>query len=287
MTVAKSDSSGRQLARLDLVQGDGGFFETIGARRVAGRFIGDDDVRENAKVAVINESAARSLFHDSSAIGCKLWYQDRVVIGVVREIRQRQLERATVPTVYVPLALADAGRHPDLAIRTSGKPEAIEDRIRRDVAAIDPTLVPIFETMEARVASEVAPRRFTFMLFGMFALLAAALAIVGLYGLLSFLVADRTREIGIRVALGADAARVRRFVIGQGVGLTVVGVAIGVGGSILGARALRSVVFESSVYDPRAFIASAVLLLVVAFVACYIPARRASRVDPIVALRTE
>ena len=192
------------------------------------------------------------------------------------------------PVIYMPIAQSEMWSGMVVTLRTTGDPEALEDRIRRAVSAIDGALAPpAFETMEARAASAVAPRRFTFLLLGTFAVLAAALAIVGLYGVLSFLVAERTREIGIRVALGADAARVRRLVIAQGMALTVVGVMIGVGGSALGARTLQSVVFQTSVYDTRAFVGSAAMLIAIAFLACYVPARRASRVDPILALRAE
>ena len=287
-SVRTTDSAGHQSPLLDKVAIGPAYLETIGAHIMSGRSIAESDGNAAPKVAVINETAARALFPDGSAVGRTLPYQRRTVVGIVKDIRQRQLEHPMTPVIYMPIAQSEMWSGMVVTLRTTGDPEALEDRIRRAVSAIDGALAPpAFETMEARAASAVAPRRFTFLLLGTFAVLAAALAIVGLYGVLSFVVAERTREIGIRVALGADAARVRRLVIAQGMALTVVGVMIGVGGSALGARTLRSVVFQTSVYDTRAFVGSAAMLIAIAFLACYVPARRASRVDPILALRAE
>lgn len=141
--------------------------------------------------------------------------------------------------------------------------------------------------MDERLADNIAPRRFTALLLSVFAGLAATLAIVGLYGVLSYLVAERTREIGIRVALGADPVRVLRGVLGSGMALTAIGIALGGGGAAFTVRLLRGFVYDMSVYDPWMFATSAGLLLAVALLACYIPARRAAAVDPVSALRAD
>lgn len=137
------------------------------------------------------------------------------------------------------------------------------------------------------MADAVAPRRFSFVLLGLFASLAALLAAIGLYGVIVYLVTERTNEIGVRVALGADRSRVLRMVLGEGMRLAVVGIVIGLSGSFLAARLLRQLVYQVSVYDPWAFSSAACLLAVIAFVACCVPAWRATRVDPMVALRGE
>ncbi len=147
--------------------------------------------------------------------------------------------------------------------------------------------MPTFVDGEKILSDATAPRQFTFVLLAIFAAIAGALAVVGLYGLLTHLVSDRTREIGIRLALGADSGRVMRLVLGQGLMLSIIGAAIGLGASLLAVRAARSLMFDMSVYDPRTFVASAGLLVVVSVVAAWVPARRASGVDPILALRAE
>ena len=147
--------------------------------------------------------------------------------------------------------------------------------------------MPRFVDGEKILSDATAPRQFTFVLLAIFAAIAGALAVVGLYGLLTHLVSDRTREIGIRLALGADSGRVMRLVLGQGLMLSIIGAAIGLGASLLAVRAADSLMFGMSVYDPRTFVASAGLLVVVSMVAAWVPARRASGVDPILALRAE
>ena len=146
---------------------------------------------------------------------------------------------------------------------------------------------PSGTTMEQVLSDAVAPRRFSFVLLAIFGLLAATLAAVGLYGVLAYLVADRTREIGIRLALGAEPLRLVRLVVEQGMWLAVLGVLIGLGGSFAAVRLLRHMLFGVSIYDPWAFVAGTALLGVVALVGCLIPARRATQVDPMVALRSE
>jgi putative ABC transport system permease protein len=288
MSMSSTDSTGKTTPRVDVVSVGAGYLETIGARLVQGRLIEPTDRAGTPKVAVITETAARLLFPDGNAVGRALPFHGLIVVGIVKDIRQRELEAAPGPGMYLAATQNGARNRMALMMRTSGRPEALEAAVRRAVRAMDPALpAPTLMTMEQKLAEAVAPRRFTFLLLGLFALLAGSLAVVGLYGVLAYLVADRTREIGIRIALGADVSRVRRIVIAQGMGLTAIGVALGLAGSILAAGTLKTMVYEVSVYDRTAFVAAAILLMVVAYIACYVPARRASRVDPIMALRAE
>jgi putative ABC transport system permease protein len=173
-------------------------------------------------------------------------------------------------------------------IRTSGAPSALQTPIRQIVSSLDAAQpAPEFTTLEAELSRAVAPRRFSFVLLAIFASLAATLAAVGLYGVIAYLVEDRTREIGIRVALGADAGQVVRLVVGHGMSLTLIGIVAGLAGSIAAVRLLRTMLYQVSIYDPWTFAIGAALLGAVALVACYLPARRATRVDPVIALRAE
>jgi putative ABC transport system permease protein len=210
------------------------------------------------------------------------------VVGVVRNILQRDLETTPSAVAYVPLAQAGDGTYSTLVVRTAGPPSAVELSLLRAVQSLDASLAPPpVRVMADVVAQAIAPRRFTFVLLGSFAALAGVLAVLGLYGVLANLVADRTREIGIRVALGADPRSVAGLVLGQGAALATVGVLLGLVGSAIAVRAVRSLMYATSVYDPWTFAAGAALLVAVSLVASYVPARRASRVDPVIALRAE
>lgn len=290
MSMSETDSTGKTTPMIDVVHAGLGYLETIGAQLTAGRFIDASDRAGSQPVAVLTETAARRLFPGGSAVGRRLPIHNLLVVGVIKDIRQRGLEEPPGVTAYLARAQdehAGLGATAFVA-RTSGDPMSLQAAVRRAVRSIDPRLPPpSITSMERRLSNTVAPRRFTFVLLGSFAALAGLLAVVGLYGVLAYLVADRTREIGIRIALGADVARVRRMVIAQGMSLVLLGTAIGVAGSLAAAGTLETMVYEVSVHDPRAFAAGAVLLAAVGYLACFIPARRASRVDPILALRAD
>jgi ABC-type antimicrobial peptide transport system permease subunit len=210
------------------------------------------------------------------------------IVGVVADVLQREFEGQHSPAVYRALAQEGMDRYLRLVVRTSGDPRRVEPEITRVAQSIDHALPPPpFTLISDLVAERVAPRRFTFTLLGIFALVAASLAVVGLYGVLAYLVADRTREIGIRVALGADPRRVIRLVLGNGFALTVVGAILGLAMSVVSVRAIRSLVYGTSIYDPWTFAAATLLLVCVSALASYVPARRASQVDPAIALRAE
>jgi ABC-type antimicrobial peptide transport system permease subunit len=201
-------------------------------------------------------------------------------------VRQRGVESEPTMQLYTSVAHEGVDNYMTLLVRTSGRPAAMIGAVRAIFHRIDDRQpVPAIETQEQRMAGAIAPRRFRFILLGLFAALAAALAAVGLYGVMSYVVTERTGEIGVRVALGADRSRVMRLVVGEGMAMAAIASALGLAGSFAAARMLRSMVFQVSVYDPWIFATSVLVLGAVAIVACGVPAWRAAKVDPISALR--
>jgi len=289
-SFSTTDSAGRKSAPIDVVEAGSDYFRVIGATVVEGRGIDSTDRANGEKVVVVNELLAHRLFSNGHALGGMISFQgdNARIVGVVRNILQRDLETTPSAVAYVPLVQAGIGTYSVLMVRTAGPPGAVESSILRAVQSLDPSLAPPpVRVMRDVVARAIAPRQFTFVLLGSFAALAGVLAVLGLYGVLANLVADRTREIGIRVALGADPRRVAGLVLGQGAALAGVGVLLGLGGSAIAVRALRSLMYATNVYDPWTFAAGAALLVAVSLIASYVPARRASRVDPVIALRAE
>jgi ABC-type antimicrobial peptide transport system permease subunit len=211
------------------------------------------------------------------------------IVGIVKEMVQEATDKDPYPLVFVPMAQKAGELKPAaLLVRTSVEPAQIYARIRDEVRALDPQQEePRFSSMEQALNERVAPRKFILVLLVVFAALAGGLAIIGLYSVLSYLVAERTREIGIRIAVGANAGRVTGMVLGQGLRYTLTGIALGSVLSVAVVRVLRAWMYEMSVYDAPTFAAVAALLVVVALVASWLPARRASRVDPVQALRAE
>jgi predicted permease len=270
-----------------LVAVDPTYFETIGARLVAGRFIGPEDRAGAPRVAVVTEESGRVNLDGAPALG-RTAADGRTIVGVVKDIAQEATDGERYHLVFTPLAQARGRLFLGMVVKATGQPELLEARIREAVRALDPLQPPPkFRTMAQALAERVAPRRFTLVLLVAFAALAGGLAVIGLYSVLAYLVAERTREIGIHIALGASAGRVRRMVLGQGLWLTIGGLVLGGTVSISAVRVLRAWMYEMSVYDAPTFAAVAALLCVVALVASWLPARRASRVDPVFALRTE
>ncbi|HEY6829175.1 MAG TPA: FtsX-like permease family protein, partial [Gemmatimonadaceae bacterium] len=289
-TFTTTDSAGNHSPPIDGVEAGADYFRTIGATIREGRGIEANDRPGGENVVVINEILARRLFPQGGAVGRTMQLQGSTVrvIGIVKNVLQRQLEVQPSAVVYRSIAQEGIGRYVDLMVRTEGSPATLHPSIVRAVQSLDPSLPPPpIRLMADVVAREIAPRQFTFVLFGIFAALAGALAVIGLYGVLANLVADRAREIGIRVALGADPRRVIRLILGQGAALATIGVALGLAGSALSVRSARTLLYGTSVYDPWAFAGGATLLVFVSLVAAYLPARRASQVDPVIALRAE
>jgi ABC-type antimicrobial peptide transport system permease subunit len=209
------------------------------------------------------------------------------VIGIVGDVKQRGLEREAYPQFYSPYS-SYPHNIMSFAVRTSGRPGSLIPAIRREVASLDPQL-PFnhFMTIEELVARTVAGRRLATVLLAMFAGMALILAIVGLYGVISYLVAQRTNEIGIRMALGARSADVTRLVMARGLGWTIVGLVAGVAVSLATGAVISTLLYGTSPTDPVIYVGVCALLLAVAAAACWVPARRATQIDPLIALRQE
>ncbi len=276
------------------------YFETMGTPLLNGRDFGPQDERLDAStatnapgVAIINESMARKYFGNASARGRRFSFfgsADRKfeIVGVVKDAKYSSLREPAPPTFY--LFCFGEVRDWDMmfAVRTTGKPVAVMDGLRRAVREIDPTLLLRgMRTLEDVVDASLRRERIIANLGGFFSLTALALACLGLYGILSFTVAQRTREIGVRVALGAQRLDVFSLVVGKGLKLAVIGAAIGLLGALAVTRLVSRLLYGVSPIDPVTFASVSLLLVTVAMLASWIPARRAAKVDPMDALRHE
>lgn len=283
---------GRWLSALFAGVSDG-YFEAVGMRLVRGRFFGPSDREPGQAGMIINEAMARRYWPGEDPIGARvisLFGEDGVeVVGVVADIRQRALATPPEPVMYFPLARYPS---PSMILVVAGDPahdpRALLPAVRETLRAVDPG-VPLTEvrTMREVLAESLAEERFSATLLGGFALAALGLAVVGLYGVISFGVARRSREIGIRLALGAEPGRVLALVLREGLGLSLLGVVIGLVGAVALGRVLAGLVYDVSPTDPVTLAAVALLLIGVAVAASAVPARRAMRLDPLRALRDD
>jgi len=281
----------RPFAHLGAVSG--GYFAAMGIPLLSGRTFDDRDVATAPPVAIVSESMARRYWPGQDPIGKRLRFDDAednpwfIVVGLVGDVRQLGLSREAPALLFFPYEQF-ALPFTSVAVRSSLPQGAVTTLLKSQLAAIDPQL-PFGSTtsLQAKVESNVDQPRFRAMLIGVFALLALVLAAVGIYGLISYTIARQTREIGIRVALGAAPRQVMLPVIREGMVLALAGIAIGLGGALAAARALPAFLFGVGASDPLTFSGVALLMLLVAVVASYIPSRRALRIDPVVALRAE
>ncbi len=281
-----SDSGGRPIAEYRTVSVD--YFPAVGIPLLAGRFLNEDDFKRSN--TVINEAMARRFWPHGDALGkrfdlCSLdpdpcW---STIVGIVGNVPQYGLDHAPTYDAYFV-----GGWSRFLIVRTASDPLSLAPAIIEAVHRFDPNL-PVTQvmTMDNLLADSVSPRRFSSMLVAIFAALALLLAAIGIYGVMSYTVSQRTQEIGLRMALGAQLGNVQGMILGQSLKLTLIGVAVGLVGALGMARFLASLVFGIGTYDAATFLGVALLLMVVALAASWIPARRAMRVDPIVALRHE
>lgn len=272
------------------------YFRTMGQPLLAGRdFTARDDSAATPAI-IVTRAFAEAMFPGRppvAAVGKRVfsWRDERLareIVGVVGDVRYEGASDRPSPIVYVPLAQTPM-RDVVVAVRkSSGDAAALARLARRELAAIDPAAaVAEVRTMDQVLANSIAPHQFTTLLLGAFAALAVLLAAVGLYGLLSYGVAQRRHEIGVRMALGATGSGVVRLVLRRSLVLVGLGTVIGLAGSLAVTRVLGSLLFEVTPTDPAALAGAAALLLAVAMLASYVPARRATLVDPLVALRAD
>ncbi|HSC25767.1 MAG TPA: ABC transporter permease [Vicinamibacterales bacterium] len=274
---------------VDIRQVTPGYARAVGTPVLRGRYVEPTDTRGSAPVVVLNEEAATRYLSDREPLGATITInrQNLTVVGIVGNVRLGGPESAVRPEAYVP---APQGRYlgGTLAIRTAGDPMAIADPVREAIWASLPGLAaPEAETMESLLGALIAQRRFNMLIVSLFGGLALAIASAGIYGVMAYLVTQRTKEIGVRMALGALPARVMSAVIGRALLHTCAGLAIGVVGAWQLASSIERFLFQVEPYDPGVYGAAAALLAVSGFAAAYVPARRAARVDPVIALRTE
>ncbi len=285
-----------------------GFLPAIAARLRDGRFFSQDDSQTAPGVAIINETLAHQFFPNENPIGKLIWMRPplalvppefrkpdtlppwRTIVGVVADMKDQAINRPAFATVYAPYAQYhnEGWGGTIFAVRTAGDPLAASGMVRDQIHALLPN-EPVAEiaSMEQLLARSLSRARFSMLLLSIFAGLALTLAAVGIYGVMAYAVAQRTREIGVRLALGAQPRDVLGMVLLGGGRLAAFGIVLGVVGALTLNRFLRSQLYGVSAHDPLTYAGVALLLGIVALAACYLPARRATRVDPLVALRYE
>jgi predicted permease len=275
--------------------GSWNYLQTLKVKLLEGRLFDGSETANSPLVLIVNETFARHFWPHEAAIGHRVssdfpnpkW---RTIIGVVADVQERGYDLWMKPGMYFPTSQEPWGtRNADfLALRAAGDPLALVPAIRRIVASIDPD-VPVsnVQKMDDLIEATVSDCRQQMTLLGAFAALALLLASIGLYGVLAYAVTQRSREIGLRMALGASSSSVTGLVVRHGLTLTALGLALGFAVSWASTRALKTALYGVSATDPRTFAAVAALLTLVALAACLIPARRAARLDPIVVLREE
>jgi len=276
-----------------------GYFRTVGISLLRGRLLTERDGLDGTPSVVISESTARHFWPDASsgdAIGADIYlgapdnklFERATVVGIVRDVKLAGLDSGVTEAVYGLNTLMPFWSGFTFVLRTKGDPELLAASARHEIRQLDPTLpVTGVRTMTDILGQSVAPARGSMMLLGLLAVIALLMATIGVFGVLSYNVSRRAREVGIRMALGAEPSSVRRLVLRQGLTQAAIGVVIGVAGALWLTRFMSSLLFNVSPSDPLTLLAVSALLGLTAAVACYLPARRATRVDPLVVLRAE
>jgi predicted permease len=270
----------------------GHYFETMQIPLLKGRLFNDQDTPDKPMVAVVDEFMAQQLWPNQDPLGKRISFGDlsarpvwATVVGVVGRIKQDTLDSDSRIAFYIPHSQF-ISRLLNIVLRTTTDPASTTAAVGHELHEVDRDL-PLYGvvTMDQRVAESLARRRFTAVLLAVFAGFALALAAIGIYGVMAYLVIQGTREIGIRMALGATQPDVLRLVVKQGMTLALTGVAIGLVAALAFGRLISGLLYEVKPTDPLTFISIAVLLTIVALVASYFPARRAARIDPMICLR--
>ena len=277
----------------DIAVVDTKYFRTMEVPLITGRNFTESDIYKTQPVAVIDQTLARRYWPDENPLGQQVKFgfgrgvEGVVIVGVVGDIMSDGFEAPSVPHIYVALGQF-APVNAVVFLRSRNDAEHLGEAVRHEVESVDPN-VPVhsISSMDQIIARSVAGRLFALELLAVFAAVALILAAIGIYGVMSYSFSQRTHEVGIRVALGAQRLDILRMALGEGMRIVVVGLAAGLVGAAIVTRVFRSMLFEVTPSDPATFISVAAILAAVAFFACYIPARRATRVDPLVALREE
>jgi len=279
-----------QRAFVNVVSAD--YFRAIGNPLKQGRLFTDDDNESATRVAIINETMARAFFANGNPIGQHIALKGEPdkpleIVGVTADVKQFGLDKENKPGFYQPYRQKEVA-FMNLVVRTTADPETMISALRSRILSVDKfTAISRVRTLNDLVSESIAQPRFYTLLLAIFAGIALTLAALGIYGVVAYSVSQRTHEIGIRVALGAEASRILRLVVGRGLILILSGVGIGLGGAFALTRLLTGLLFEVRATDPAVFVVIALLLIAVALAACLVPARKATQVDPLVALRHE
>lgn len=270
------------------------YFRTVGVPLVAGRFFNVNDTVDSPNVVMINRAMTERYWPNESAVGKRFTFESQpqekdwfTIVGVVGDVKDFPTSVAAEPAFYMPTSQR-ALQQMILTVRSSGNPQDLLDAVREEVSALDKDLpLADIKTLKSVTGTAVAGQQFTVWLVGFFAGTALLLAAIGIYSVLSYLVAQRTREIGVRMALGAQLGDVLKLVVRQGMTLVLLGVTLGAVAAFAVTRLMKGLLYGVTASDPLTFALVATLLALVALLACYLPARRASKVDPMVALRYE
>jgi predicted permease len=271
-----------------------GYLEAMRVPLIAGRMLSEQDHEDAPRVVVVNQALVAKYIPSGNAIGTRLVSPckdpvecpPRTIVGVVGDVREVGVEETTAPTFYG--SFYQNPWNASIAIRTSQDPSNLVEALRKEVRAVDAE-IPIYDalTMQARVDERLGPRRFALTVLVIFAVTALILAAVGLYGVTSYMVAQRTREFGIRLALGAEARDILTMVLRKSLVLTGMGIAVGILASLALSRVMASVIYGVSERDPLTLLIAGPVLAAAALLASFFPARRATRVAPAIALRAE
>jgi putative ABC transport system permease protein len=270
------------------------FFRVIGTPLMRGRFFDERDGRDAPPVVIINDTMARRFWPDEDPVGHRIKYGNlssddpwKTIVGVVADARRTGFDLDVRCETFLPHAQSPSGGM-TLAIRAESHPEGLASAVRQAAREIDPDQ-PFYEirTMKATLSEMVAKRWLNTLLFGLFGAVALLLAAVGIYGLMATMVTQRTREIGVRLALGAPAREILKMLMWQGVKLAALGLVIGLLAAVILTRLMSKLLYGVSATDPTTFVVISLVLLSAALLACWIPARRATKVDPMITLRTE
>jgi predicted permease len=269
------------------------YFQTMGVPLLAGRAFSEElDTANSSPAAIINETFARKYFPGEEPVGRRIqiftlstnWHE---IVGVIQDVKLTGLDASATPEIYQSDSQNGEWMF-SLVVRSSVPAREVEKMVRADAGAVNKDLPPFnVRTMTQAISTSAAPRRFTMALITLFAALAVTLTAVGLYGVVSYSVSQQTREIGIRVALGASRGNVLGLMLREGMSLAFFGIALGLAGGLALTRTIAALLFGVSATDPVTFVAVATLLMLVTLMACYLPARRATKVDPMEALRYE